>query len=80
MPGSVFASLQAASRFFRAPVGYAATRGKGVFDGVELGTVGWNLKPPHIEEAGSSFFDDPTRFPPGSERRGHQVPVAIRSQ
>lgn len=67
MPGSVFASLEAASRFFRgAPVGYAATRRKGVFDGVELGTVGWSLRPLHIEEAGSSFFDDPIRFPPGT--------------
>ena len=67
MPGSVFASLQAASRFFRgAPVGYAATRRKGVFDRVELGTVGWSLKPLHIEDAASSFFDDPARFPPGT--------------
>lgn len=67
MPGSVFADVEGASRFFRcAPVGYAATPTDGVFDGVELGTDGWNLEPLQVEEASSSFFDDPARFPPGT--------------
>jgi hypothetical protein len=67
MPGSVFATVDAASAFFRsAPVGYAATPCDGVFDGVELGTDGWNLEPLHVERASSSFFDDGTRFPPGT--------------
>jgi hypothetical protein len=66
-PGSVFTNLDAASWFFRcAPLGYAATPIEGVFDGVELGTDGWALQPLHIDEASSSFFDDPTRFPPGA--------------
>jgi hypothetical protein len=67
MAGSVFADVGQASRFFRsAPVGYAATHNAGVFDGVELGTDGWGLEPLHVDEASSSFFDDPARFPPGT--------------
>ena len=67
MPGSIFASVEAASAFFRsAPVGYAATPCDGVFDGVELGTEGWNLEPLYVERAISSFFDDGTRFPRGT--------------
>lgn len=67
MPGSVFASVEVASAFFRcAPVGYAATPCTGVFDGVELGTEEWNLTSLHVERATSSFFDDATRFPRGT--------------
>jgi hypothetical protein len=67
MPGSIFATVEAASAFFRsAPVGYAATPCDGVFDGVELGTDGWNLEPLHVERVASSYFDDGTRFPPGT--------------
>jgi hypothetical protein len=67
MPGSVFASLDRASRFFAcAPVGYAATPARGVFDGVRLETEGWALHPVHLERVSSSFFDDQARFPPGT--------------
>jgi len=66
-PGSIFTDLGAASRFFRcAPVGYAATPADGVYDGVKLETAGWTLRPLHLDEASSSFFDDPARFPPGT--------------
>ncbi|HEX4657368.1 MAG TPA: DUF2071 domain-containing protein [Streptosporangiaceae bacterium] len=66
-PGSIFADLDSASRFFRcAPVGYAATPAEGRFDGVELETAGWGLRPLYLEELSSSFFDDPARFPPGT--------------
>jgi hypothetical protein len=66
-PGSVFKNLDAASQFFRcAPVGYAATPTEGVFDGVELGTDGWALRPLRIDEASSSYFDDSARFPRGT--------------
>jgi hypothetical protein len=66
-PGSVFADVESASRFFRcAPVGYAATPTEGRFDGVELETAGWGLYPLHLDEVSSSFFDDPARFPPGT--------------
>jgi hypothetical protein len=67
MPGSIFATVEEASRFFRcAPIGYAATPSEGVFDGVELGTDGWDLASLHVDEAVSSFFDDPAQFPTGS--------------
>jgi hypothetical protein len=67
MPGSVFATTEAASTFFRsAPVGYAATPCDGVYDGVELGTEGWNLEPLHVERVTSSFFDDRARFARGT--------------
>ena len=66
-PGSVFGDLVAASRFFRcAPLGYAATPARGVFEGVTLETAGWGLQPLHLDEVVSSYFDDPARFPAGA--------------
>lgn len=66
-PGSIFTSLEAASGFFRcAPAGYAATAAPGVFDGVELETDGWTLRPLRLDRAISSFFDDRRRFPAGT--------------
>jgi hypothetical protein len=67
MAGSVFPNLDIASRFFQcAPVGYAATPSEGVFDGVELAADGWAMRPLHIDEASSSFFGEPDRFPPST--------------
>jgi len=67
MAGSVLASVEAASQFVRgSPLGYAATPAEGVFDGVELGTDGWDLRPLQVDHASSTFFDDPRRFPSGS--------------
>ncbi|MDQ4097644.1 MAG: DUF2071 domain-containing protein [Actinomycetota bacterium] len=67
MAGSVFASLEEASWFFRrAPVGYSVRPILGAFDGVELGTCGWGMQALLLEESCSSFFDDPARFAPGS--------------
>ncbi len=64
MSGSVFASLDEASAFFRcAPVGYSATPAAGVFDGVALTAEEWSMAPLHLDEVRSSYFD---RFPPGS--------------
>jgi hypothetical protein len=66
-PGSIFTSLEAASGFFRcAPAGYAATPTEGVFDGVELETTGWTLRPLYLDKVASSFFDDRSRFPAGT--------------
>jgi len=66
-PGSVFATLDDASAFFRcAPVGYAATPDAGVFDGVALTAEGWAIQPLHLDEVQSSFFDDSARFAPGT--------------
>jgi Uncharacterized conserved protein (COG2071) len=67
MPGSVFATMDEASAFFRcAPCGYAATPSDGVFDGVVLSTEEWAIGPLHLDEVRSSFFDDPSYFPPGT--------------
>jgi hypothetical protein len=66
-PGSVFADVGSASRFFRcAPIGYAATPTPHLFDGIKLETVGWELCPLRLDEAYSSLFDDPRLFPAGA--------------
>jgi hypothetical protein len=59
MAGSVFASVDEASAFFRcAPIGYAATPAAGVFDGVRLTTHGWRMTPLHLDEVRSSVLDE----------------------
>lgn len=66
-PGSVFADVGSASRFFRcAPIGYAATPTPHLFDGIKLETEGWQLCPLRLDEAYSSLFDDPRLFPAGA--------------
>ncbi len=67
MAGSVFGGVEEASSFLRcAPLGYAATPKLGVYDGVELGTCGWGVRPLEADDDRTSFFDDPRRFPPGT--------------
>jgi hypothetical protein len=67
MSGSVFASVDQASGFFRcARLGYAATPKDGVFDGVALTAEAWAIEPLHLDEVRSSFFDDQTRFASGA--------------
>jgi Uncharacterized conserved protein (COG2071) len=65
--GSVFGSLEAASMFFeRGSLGYSATHKRGVFDGLELRSLGWKVEPLDVSAVGSSFFEDPRSFPPGA--------------
>lgn len=65
--GSVFGSTDEAAGFFSlGATGYSAMRQPGHFHGMELHSVDWRVAPLEIESAHSSFFDDPTRFPPGS--------------
>lgn len=67
MAGSLFQSIEEASRFFRcASVGYTPTDTDGVFDAVELRTEGWGIQPLRVDVAGSSYFGDTVRFPRGS--------------
>jgi uncharacterized protein YqjF (DUF2071 family) len=67
MSGSVFGDTDLASGFFRGtPVAYTATANACTFQGVELRTDGWSLRPLDVEVIGSSFFEDPARFPAGS--------------
>jgi hypothetical protein len=65
--GSVFDSLDEASAFFQAgSLGYSATSDPARFQGLELRCRKWSVTPLQIEEARSSFFDDPKLFPKGS--------------
>lgn len=65
--GSVFGSLQEASRFFeRGSLGYSATAELGRFDGLELRSFDWHMRPLAVEKLESSYFDDRDLFPAGS--------------
>ena len=65
--GSVFASLDEASRFFQAgALGYSATKDPARFDGIELQCKTWSMSPLAVEMVRSSYFDDVAKFPAGS--------------
>ncbi|HEY1377679.1 MAG TPA: DUF2071 domain-containing protein [Gemmataceae bacterium] len=65
--GSVFDSLAEASAFFAAgSVGYSPARRAGDFEGLELRTAGWDVRPLAVEHVASAVFDDPIVFAPGS--------------
>jgi hypothetical protein len=64
---SVFGSLSQASEFFaRGSLGYSATTRPGTYDGLELHTLSWDVKPLAIRHVESSFFADESIFPSGS--------------
>lgn len=64
---SIFTSLHEASEFFKSgSVGYSATNIPGTYDGLELQTHDWKVVPLAIDKIESSFFQDESRFPPGS--------------
>jgi hypothetical protein len=64
---SIFTSLAEASRFFeRGSVGYSVTRKPGEFDGLELRSFTWRVRPLVVEQVESSFFEDQSLFPVGS--------------
>ncbi|HKS98756.1 MAG TPA: DUF2071 domain-containing protein [Rugosimonospora sp.] len=64
---TLFANLHEASDFFRqGAAGYSARRDGRCLDGLELQTAAWQIEPAEILTARSTFFDDTTRFPPGS--------------
>jgi hypothetical protein len=66
-PSQLFGTVDEASQFFcNDSVGYSATRRGDRFDGIELRTNAWRVEPVRVTAARSSFFDDPSRFPPGS--------------
>jgi len=65
--GSVFASLDAASEFFRCgSCGWSPGIAVGSFDGLELQTDRWEIAPLEVHQAASSFFEDVGQFPKGS--------------
>jgi Uncharacterized conserved protein (COG2071) len=64
---SIFGSLNDASGFFeRGSLGYSVTRISQKFDGLELRSFNWSVRPLKIGEVRSSFFDEFARFPRGS--------------
>ena len=65
--GSVFASLEEATEFFRGgSFGYSVTRRAGELDIVELRTRTFVLRPVDLTSVSSSFFSNPDAFPEGS--------------
>ena len=66
-PFSVFHDLHQASRFFQAgSLGYSPSLTPGTYDALELRTFNWHVLPLQVERVHSSFFQDPSLFPPGS--------------
>src|SRR5262249_10464244 len=66
-PTSIFRSLQEASDFFeRGSLGYSVTVSPGQFDGLELRSFDWRVRPLSVENVASSFFEDRALFPTGS--------------
>lgn len=64
---SVFDSLQSASKFFESgSLGYSDTKTDGQFDGLELQCKNWHVDALDIDKIQSSYFEDASRFPPGS--------------
>lgn len=64
---SVFSSVAEASDFFEAgALGYSATRTAGRYDGMELACLNWHVEPLAVDTIESSFFQDVSRFPPGT--------------
>jgi hypothetical protein len=65
--GSLFASLDEASRFFAAgSLGYSPSSRPGVLDGLELRCRTWEVEALGVDEVRSSYFDDVRLFPRGS--------------
>ena len=65
--GSIFESLDEASRFFQeGSEGYSLTATLGRYDGLELRTEAWKIEPFAVDEVASSYFDDQQLFPKGT--------------
>lgn len=64
---SIFDSLDCASDFFKkGAVGYSPDKIGETYDGLELKTYEWKVKPLTVSEVRSSFFEDETVFPKGT--------------
>ena len=64
---SAFGSVAEASAFFAAgSVGYSPAADPARLNGLELRCRGWRVEPLEVTGVQSSFFDDRSRFPPGS--------------
>lgn len=64
---SIFESLDRASSFFGGGSrGYSATKQPGVYDGLELRTLHWEMAPLSIDRVESTYFANESLFPAGS--------------
>ena len=69
---SCFRSLAESSAFFEGGcLGYSVTREPTRFDGLVLRTLEWRVRALSVQRVQSSFFDDQTRFPPGTIEFDH---------
>jgi len=74
---SVFDSLESASEFFeKGSVGYSPGRNSNTFDGLELKSLSWEVKPLEVLSVSSSFFEDEKVFPKGSVEFDHALLMA----
>jgi hypothetical protein len=73
-PSSIFGSIREASVFFeRGSVGYAPSVGGRGYEGVAAEAPHWAVHPLAVTHVRASFFDDGTRFPPGSVEFDHAL-------
>jgi hypothetical protein len=64
---TLFSSLDDASDFFRrGSLGYSERDGGDCLDGITLHTDTWEVSPLDLRHVRSSFFEDTSKFPPGS--------------
>jgi hypothetical protein len=81
----LFASMSAIATFFQcATVGWSPSRTTGALEGVELASERWPMTPALVQQARSSYFDNPQLFPTGSIELDsavvmREVPVSWRA-
>jgi hypothetical protein len=64
---SRFGSIQEASAFFeKGALGYSDTSKHDHLDGLYLVTKNWHVEPLEVEHVHSSFYSNPSLFPPGT--------------
>jgi hypothetical protein len=62
-----FGSLEEASTFFeKGALGYSETTRRDHLDGLYLATKDWSMEPLEVLSVHSSYFEDPSLFPPSS--------------
>ena len=71
---SIFGSVATASKFFEGgSVGYSVTSDPDRLDVLELVTKEWRVEPLQTSRVHSSYFQDETKFPPGSIEFDHAL-------
>ena len=70
--GSIFGDLEQASNFFeRGAIGFSPNGAS--FEGMELRTLKWKVRPLEVAQVRSSFFEDEDTFPKGSIEFDHAL-------